>query len=55
MLDFFGYLFIYYYFFETEPSHNVGIFFFFKFFWKQSNAKLGDECQTGGIGKVGVF
>ena len=29
MLDFFGYLFIYYYFFETEPSHNVGIFFFF--------------------------
>ena len=30
-------------------------FFCFKFFWKQSNAKLGDECQTGGIGKVGVF
>ena len=40
----------YYYYFETKPSRNVGLFF-----WKQSNTKLGDERQTGGIGKVWVF
>ena len=51
MLDFFGfYYYYYYYYFETKPSRNVGLFF-----WKQSNTKLGDERQTGGIGKVWVF
>ena len=30
-------------------------FLFFFFFLKQSNTKLGDECQIGGIGEVGVF
>ena len=56
MLDFFGFFF----FFETKPSRNVGLFsfvlfFLFSFFWKQSNAKLDDECQTSGIGEVRVF
>ena len=52
MLDFFGFIIII---IIIILKQNPAAMLDFFFFLKQSNTKLGDECQMGGIGKVWIF